>query len=158
MAKATTTASAEKDVYKMFDFTKFDADFSKFAKQFGVPNLNGNDFMAVQKKNLEAMTAANRIALEGMQALARRQAEIVRQSTEDFGKAARELSDSKSFEDTLAKQADLVKDAYESALANVRELTEMTVKSQSEAAELINARVAEGFDEFKAAIKKTAAK
>ncbi|MGF1610168.1 MAG: phasin family protein [Kiloniellales bacterium] len=164
MAKATTTtasASAEKDVYKMFDFTKFDTnftDFSKFAKQFGMPNLNGNDFMAVQKKNLEAVTAANRIALEGLQALARRQAEIVRQSTEDFGKAARELSDSKSFEDTLAKQADLVKDAYEQALANVRELTEMTVKSQSEAVELINARVAEGFDEFKAAIKKTAAK
>jgi phasin family protein len=158
MAKATTTASAETDVYKMFDFTKYEADFGKFAKQFSLPNMNGNDFMAVQKKNLEVMTAANRIALEGMQALARRQAEIVRQSTEEFGKAARELTDSKSIEDSLAKQADMVKDAYEQALANVRELTEMTVKSQSEAAELINARVTEGFDEFKAAIKKTVAK
>lgn len=158
MAKATTTASAENDVYKMFDFTKYEADFGKFAKQFSLPSMNGNDFMAVQKKNLEVMTAANRIALEGMQALARRQAEIVRQSTEEFGKAARELTDSKSFEDSLAKQADMVKDAYEQALANVRELTEMTVKSQSEAAELINARVTEGFDEFKAAIKKTVAK
>ena len=158
MAKATTTASAETEAYKMFDFTKIDTDFSKFAKQFALPNMDGGEFMAAQKKNLEVMTAANRIALEGMQALARRQAEIVRQSTEEFGKAARELSDSKSFEDTLAKQADLVRDVYEQALANVRELTEMTVKSQSEAAELINARVAEGFDEFKAAIKKTAAK
>jgi len=154
MASKTTGAPfAETDFYKMFDFTKFEADFGKFAKQFNLPNVDGSAVMKAQQKNLEAVTAANRVALEGMQALARRQVEIVRQASEDFGKAANELSGSKSFEDSLVKQADLAKGAFEQALSNLRELTEMTVKSQSEAADLLNARVAEQFDEFKTAMK-----
>ena len=56
----------------------------------------------------------------------------------------------------MVKQADLAKGAFEQALSNLRELTEMTVKSQSEAAELINARVSEQFDEFKTAMKQAA--
>ena len=157
MASKTTSAPlAETDFYKMFDFTKFEADFGKFAKQFNLPNVDGSAVMKAQQKNLEAVTAANRVALEGMQALARRQVEIVRQASEDFGKAANELSGSKSIEDSMVKQADLAKGAFEQALSNMRELTEMTVKSQSEAAELLNARVAEQFDEFKTAMKQTA--
>ena len=155
-SKTTSSPFAETDFYKMFDFTKFEADFGKFAKQFNLPNVDGSAVMKAQQKNLEAVTAANRVALEGMQALARRQVEIVRQASEDFGKAANELSGSKSFEDSMVKQADLAKGAFEQALSNLRELTEMTVKSQSEAAELLNARVAEQFDEFKTAMKQTA--
>ena len=155
-SKTTNSPFAENDFYKMFDFTKFEADFGKFAKQFNLPNVDGSAVMKAQQKNLEAVTAANRVALEGIQALARRQVEIVRQASEDFGKAANELSGSKSFEDSMVKQADLAKGAFEQALSNLRELTEMTVKSQSEAAELLNARVAEQFDEFKTAMKQTA--
>ena len=154
--KSSGASFADTDFYKIFDFTKFDADFSKFAGQFNLPNLDGGAVLKAQQKNLEVVTAANRVALEGMQALARRQAEIVRQAGEEFNKAAKELSGSKSLEDSLAKQTDLAKGAFEQALSNVRELTEMTVKSQAEAADLINARVAEQFDEFKTAIKQAA--
>ena len=158
MAKTTGTPFMGNEFTKMFDFTKFEADFGKFAQQFKMPKVDGADFLAAQQKNFEAVTAANRIAMEGMQALARRQAEIARSAAEEFGKATRELSDSKSLEDSLTRQTDMVKEAYAKALGNMRELTEMTVKSQSKATDLISARVTEGLEEIKTAITKAAAK
>ena len=52
----------------------------------------------------------------------------------------------------------LAKEAYEAALANLRELSEMASKSNGEAADLISNRVSESFGEFTGELKKTAKK
>ena len=49
----------------------------------------------------------------------------------------------------VAKQAELAKVGYEKVLANLRELSEMMVKSNSEAFGVINKRVTEALDEVK---------
>jgi phasin family protein len=129
-------------------------DFTKIAGQFKMPNFGADALIEAQRKNIEAVTAANRIALEGVQALTQRQVEIVRQAWDESASAVEKLSAAGKPEEKLAKQAELAKQVLEHGLANLRELTEMGAKSNSEAAELISQRVVEGFDEMKAEIEK----
>lgn len=129
-------------------------DFTKLAGQFKMPNFDADALMDAQRKNLEAITAANRIAIEAAQALTQRQVEIVRQAWDESASALESLSAAGKPEEKLAKQTELAKQALEQGLANLRELTEMGAKSNSEAAELISKRVVESLDEMKAEIEK----
>ena len=52
-------------------------------------------------------------------------------------------------QEMTAKQAELVRKAFEQALANVRELAEMVSKSNTEAFAIINKRVTESLQELK---------
>jgi len=60
-------------------------------------------------------------------------------------------------EEKLATQAEIARRAFETAIANVRELAEMGAKSNNEALEQINSRVSESLEEIREAIQ-TAAK
>lgn len=130
------------------DFTK-SMDFSKFMEQWKVPGLDPQALLEAQRKNIEAITAANRVAFEGVQAISRRQAEILRQSMEEMSRVMQEMAATGAPEQKMAKQAELAKQAFEKAIANMRELAEMGAKSNTEAVETINKRVAESLDEIR---------
>jgi len=130
-------------------------DFTKIAGQFKVPNFDAGTLMESQRKNMEAMAAANRVALEGAQALSQRQAEILRQVWDESTTAMTAFSSGKP-EEQMVKQTELAKQAFEQSLNNLRELAEIGAKSNSEAVEVITKRVAEGLEELKSEIKKVA--
>src|SRR5262249_2941096 len=115
MAK-TQTNSPEREPFKTTDFTKSFADFNRMFADYGKLFANGKaplfdveQVLAAQRKNVEAITAANQVVLEGVQAVARRQAEIVRRAMEDFTQASKELTAGGSPEGKFAKQAELTK-------------------------------------------------
>ncbi len=87
--------------------------------------------LASQRKNIEAFTAANQRAVEGAQAVAKRQVELVRESVEELSKATKELVTAGSAEDKMTKQAETAKDAFESAVASVNELAGLMQKSRT---------------------------
>jgi phasin family protein len=135
------------------DVSKF-TDVSKLISEFKLPGVDVESALASQQKNIQALTAANQLAFEGFQAVARRQSEILRQSIEQTTAIVTELLAAGSPEDKVAKQTELVKSAFEKALANTRELAELVTKSNSEAADVINKRVSESLEELKAAVAK----
>jgi phasin family protein len=139
------------------DMSKF-ADVSKLMSEFKLPGVDVESVLASQQKNIQALTAANQLAIEGFQAVVRRQSEIVRQTMEQTSSMMTELMAAGSPEDKVAKQADLVKLAFEKALSNARELAELVAKSNSEAAEVINKRVSESLEEVKAVVTKAKVK
>ncbi|WP_422365222.1 phasin family protein [Pelagibius sp.] len=154
---------AKFDFVSLMDPSKFveqweKIDFTAVPEQFKVPGVDAQALMAAQKRNIEAVASANKVALEGAQAVIRRQAEILRQGVEEASKAITELNAAGTPQDKLAKQAELLKAAYEASLGNLRELTEMATKSNGEAAELLTTRVSESFSEFSGEVKKTAKK
>ncbi|MBP2313056.1 phasin family protein [Azospirillum soli] len=132
-----------------------DFDISKTLGDFKVPGLDVEAIMASQRKNIEAVTAANQLAIEGLQAVLRRQAEILRASVEESSNYVNQVVAAGTPEEKAAKQTELAKAAFEKALANARELAELVAKSNSEAAEILSKRVSESLDEVKAAIAKT---
>ena len=157
MAKAQN--SFETSGVKFPDFSQLYTDYNRYFGDFSKLWQNGKafdveGFVASQRKNVEALTAANQLAFEGVQALVRRQAEIVRENVEELTKITRELTAAGSPEDKLAKQTQLAKEAFENALGHVRELTGLVQKSSSQAVDVLSKRVADNLDEVKAAFTK----
>ena len=119
------------DVGKMPSF-----DFTKLMKDFRLPGVDLATIMDREKKNIEALAEANRVAFEGWQALVHRQAEILQESIKQAVGAMQG-------EDAGTKRMDLASHAFESALSNMRELAEMAAKSQKDAFDVIRKRVEE---------------
>ncbi|MFO1055788.1 MAG: TIGR01841 family phasin [Dongiaceae bacterium] len=146
---------------KFPDFTQLYADYSRFVGDFGkffqngkAPMFDVEKMIAVQRKNVEALTVANQLAFEGVQAVVRRQAEIVRESVEDLTKMTRELTAVASPEDRLVRQTEIAKEAFETALGRVRELSGLIQKSSSEAVDVLSKRVSDNLEEVRVALTK----
>ena len=135
-----------------FDFSKF--DMSKMLGDVKIPGFDMQAIMDAQRKNIEALTAANQAAVQGMQAVAQRQAEILSQSMNEVSSVAQQLAGAGNPQEMTAKQAELVRKAFEQALANMRELAEMVSKSNTEAFAIINKRVTESLQELKSLVTK----
>ena len=144
------------DFSKYADFTKF-MDAGKMAELFKVPGFDAKAMADSQRKTVEAMTAFNRLAYEGGQAIAQRQTEIVRESVDEAMKAAKTLAEAAP-EQRLLKQAELAKESYEHLLANIRDLGEIATKANQDALDLINGRVTGMLDEVGSALNTTNAK
>lgn len=132
---------------KMPDFGEFTRMFAEL-KFPAMPDMEA--FATATRRNMEALTAANRIALEGAQAVARRHTEIMQQSMAEMTEAMRALSTTESPQAKAARQADLLKSAYEHAVGNMKELHDLMQKSHEEAMGLLNRRFSEAMDEVKA--------
>jgi phasin family protein len=135
------------------------ADFGEFGKLFSemklpaVPDMEA--FVAASRRNIETLTAANRVALEGAQAVARRHMEIVQQSMAELTEAVRTLSTVETPQAKAAKQAELLKHAYEHAVSNLKEISDLIQSSNAEAVRLLNNRFVEALDEVKALADKS---
>jgi len=110
--------------------------------------LDFNQIFSTQRRNIEALSTANQVAVEGAQAIARRQAEIARSNVENVLKASKDIMTSGTPETNLAKQADLAKSFFELALGNLREVTEMVTKSSFEVFDVLNQRASESIEEL----------
>jgi phasin family protein len=144
------------DMTKMFgNFNIPGVDMTKMFGNFSLPGVDMKAVMDSQRKNMEALSAANKLALEGMQAVFKRQAEIIKQSIEEGAAATRDFSATSSPQDSVVKQTDLAKNAFEKALTNARELSEIVAKANGEAVELLNKRFAAMLDEFKTTVGKS---
>ena len=132
----------------------WDIDVSKMLGDMKLPMVDMDAIMASQRKNIEALTNANKLAFEGIQAVARRQADVMRQMIEEISGMVSEMMSASSPEERVSKQADLAKAAYEKVLGNMKELAEMLAKSNTEAAEVITSRISESLDELKSMASK----
>jgi phasin family protein len=132
----------------------FNLDMQKTFADMKVPGVDVDAIVSSQKKNIEALTEANKLAYEGVQALFKRQAELVRQSVEEASSAAQEISKAGNVNERMAKQTEITKEAVEKTLANMREMSEMVVKSNSEVVDLLNSRFTQSLDEMKTMFEK----
>jgi phasin family protein len=129
--RAGTSMSAELDVVLVRTVTVM--------SQFRLPGVDFTALVDRERKNIEALAEANRIAFEGWQSLVRRQAEILQETMKKVVADAGQ-------EDAMKKRADLAKEGFEKALSNMRELAEMATKSQKEAFEVVRKRIEENVE------------
>jgi phasin family protein len=126
-------------------------DFTRFFADMKLPALPDMEmFLAASRKNLETLSAANRVALEGAQAVARRHMEIVQSNMAELTEAMQALAAVDAPQAKAAKQAELLKQAYQHAVTHMKELSDLIQQSNAEALSLINQRFAEAMDEVKA--------
>ena len=132
------------EIGKMFSDMKFPA---------ALPDTGA--LMAAHRRNMDALSQANKLALEGAQAVARRHMEIMQHSMTELTEHVRELASSESPQAKAVRAAELLKRSYEHAVGNIRELSDLIQRSNSEALGLLDHRFREAMDEVKALIEKT---
>jgi phasin family protein len=113
-------------------------DFTKLMSQFRLPGVDFAALVDRERKNIEALAKANRIAFEGWQRLVRRQAEMFQETMKKV------VAD--AGQEAAKKRADLAKEGFEKALADMRELAEMATKSQKEAFDVVRKRIEENVE------------
>jgi phasin family protein len=137
------------------NFPFLESDFTRIFSEFRVPGFDMESLLATQRRNIEAVSAANQLAMEGIQAVMRRQGEILRQMVEESSTVLRDMMAAGAPEQKIAQQTEVVKSAFEKALANLRELTEMVAKSNTEAADVLTKRIGESLTELKSSLQRT---
>jgi phasin family protein len=158
-----TQSTSETEVVKFPDFVKMQAETTKLMGDFAKGFANGKSPMvdfealfAAGRRNFETLTEANRLAFEGVKAIAQRQTEIARKAVEDFGKATKDFGQVGSAEEKFASQTEATKVGFEQVVANIREIANLVQKANTEVADLISRRVSDQLDEVTAALSKTA--
>jgi len=124
-------------------------DLTKMFEGMKLPGFDMTAMMDTQKKNVEALVAANRAAAAGYQDFYKKQMAIF-EETMSAAQAQMASMGENLGPDAATKQADLYKVAFEKALANMTELAEAAKKANEEAFAIVSARVKESLAELQA--------
>ncbi len=128
-------------------------EFAKLFSQMRIPGMpDGQALMDAHKRNVEALTQAQQVAIEGVQAVAKRNLEMMQQAMAEAAETMRTLTTGGAPQDRAAKQAELLKRAYDRAVEHARELSELVQKTNSDAVTVLNRRFGEAMDEVKGLI------
>ena len=133
---------------KVFDTKKIFGDM----KLPAMPDME--IVMSAHKRNMEALTAANRVALEGAQIVARRHMEIMQETMAGLSETMKDLTAVQTPSGRAAKQTQMLKKAYQDAVSNTRELGDLLQKSNIEAMNKLNTRFAEAMTELQTMLEK----
>ena len=132
-----------------------EADMMKMLAEFRLPGLpDMEQLAAAQRRNFEALSSANKVSLEGAQAVARRHTEILQQSMSEMTQAMQSMAGAQDPQARATKQAEMLKAAYERAVGNMREVADLIQKSNTEALSLLNQRFSEAMEEVKTMVAK----
>ena len=127
------------DPTKMFkDLPNFDP--TKMFKDLPMSGFDMEKLSQLHARNVEALQAANQLATDGFQSVARRQAEIMKDAMEQISGAMKDMMSAGGTDKSGAKQADIAKQMMEKAVGNMREITELAAKAQSEAFDVLTRR------------------
>ena len=129
------------------------AEYSRMFSEMKMPTLPGmpdmDGFLSLHRRNLEVLTAANKVALEGAQTVARRHMEIMQETMKEVSDAMRDVAAADSPQAKAAKQTERMKQSYERAVSNVKELADLIQRSNGEALNMLHQRFTEAMDEVK---------
>ena len=120
-------------------------DIGKIIAKFKLPGVDVAAIVESQRKDVEALAEANRQAFEGMQALAERRNEILKDSLSQWQAAMKNMTG----KDVLTNQAALAKESVQKAMNDIRELVDMEAQSRKKAWKVVQVR----FDENLASLK-----
>ena len=129
-------------------------DFSRVWADMKMPEFDVDAFIAVQQKNIEAMNMANKAAVDGWQAFAKKQAELWQAAVEDTGALAQDVAAAKEPADKIAKQAAFAKSSIEAGISNAREAQELAAKATNKTVDIVSKRWVESVEEAVAMVGK----
>ena len=120
------------------------------AKTTPFETIDADKVLAAQQRNIDAFANASQIVVDGAKALAKRQSEIVQSSVDQWMAASQGTFSMKPGEFVPADQLNKVKSAYESAMANSKDMADIAMKAQSEAAAVLTKCFMANIDDMKA--------
>lgn len=128
----------------------FQPDFSSLFSAFpGNFPASAKSLMETQRRNIQALSEAQKNAMQSWQNLTQRQVRLMSQFVQDNAGLAQEIMKEGTPEEKVARQAEIFKRAYETSVAQTQELATLLTQSGKETAEIINRRFAASINEIK---------
>lgn len=154
-AKTSESAFDWKEHQQKYSQTAKDM-FAKFHEHaHKMPKVDHEAALASHKKNLEALTDANKMAVEVMKSIAELQGQFVRQTFEDLNKMIREnMSNKPGEKKDFSISADSMKNSIQKAVDHAGKVGEVLKKSGGE----IHAHLKNHMEEHKASMHEHFAK
>ncbi|VFM95910.1 MAG: phasin family protein [Candidatus Kentron sp. G] len=157
---------AEKEVN-----SKYTVDYSKimvsldpsemmeqFARVFGGvlrhPDFDLNGILENQRKNIEALTAANKLMFEDAREMMTRQMQMFRDAMAQTVSSVTSVSKSKTTRGVADQQAKLIQLGVEKSIASMRDITESITQANAQAFDIADRRIAENMSEFRRFLQK----
>jgi phasin family protein len=134
---------------------KYFSEFQKNLAQFQVPGIDPKQWVETYERNLEAINQASQAIATGMQAYAEKQAAMLQASMEQAQAAQKEATEAGEPADKAAEQLERAKAAYEQAIKDMTEISQIMAKTNAEATEAINRRIRDSFDEMQKLLSKS---
>ncbi|MBV8271005.1 MAG: TIGR01841 family phasin [Cupriavidus sp.] len=125
--------------------------FGDYMKTLGA-KLPGFDLAALResrRKDVAALASIGLSVLDGAQAFGQKQADMARAAVSEL----QTLVTQKAEPGTAAGAVELLQQAFQKTLANLRELADIAQKTQAESLATISKRAAENVEELKALVK-----
>ena len=123
-------------------------DISTLMTQFKLPGVDVPAIVEASRKDIEALVEANKAAFESMKALGAKQGQMFKEAMQGIQDSAKSASHGVGLGDP-AKQAELVRKAFEKSISDMTELAEMTRQSQADTMAHLTRRANEHVDEIK---------
>jgi phasin family protein len=117
-------------------------DFDKLLGPYSLAGVDYSKMLERERKNIEALSEANKIAFEGWKALIGKQSEIFEETMSHAIASARK-------QDMAKARMELAKEGFEKALSDMREIAAMAAQYQHEAFNLVHERIGQHMDELR---------
>src|ERR1700730_370296 len=104
-------------------------DLKRLIEKFQLPSVDIDALIDWQRRDIEALTEANRQASEGLKALVERRNEILRETLTEWQAAVKDATSAEA----ITKRAEAAKQDVQQAIENVRQLSGMEAQSRNNA-------------------------
>lgn len=135
------------------DVTKGSEQLLNLIAGLKVPGVNMDALVASQRDNLEALSTANRAALDGMKVVGEWQMKLLQETVQELRTAVDALAKSGSPQDVVAAEVELARKAFEKAVGEMRELAGIVVKANQQATTAILQRIPASLNEIRDVLK-----
>ena len=125
-------------------------DMTAMMAQFKMPGIDMAAIVEARRKDIEALVEANAETLASMQAMARKQTEMLSEAMQGMQDAAKSPAGGGMAD--AAKQGEVVRKGFERTFANMKELAEMARHAQSDAMSRITQRATHQMQEIKSLV------
>ena len=107
-----------------------------------------DEFVAIQLRNIEAFTRAQRTMMDGGRTIVEQQLEIITSTATQAMKSAQEIMSEFDLRANLRKRFVVFKASMQDGIGNANSLAEISARSSAQAAQIAHERAVESLDEF----------
>lgn len=134
---------------KKTDSNPFTEMFEKFGQDLHLPTVDVQKMLDNQRRNLEALQQSAAASAAGASALIERQKANIEQALSEVAKVAETYRSGATPQELMARQAELARKSFDTALKNVEEAAEIVRKAGDEAIEVLRRRIRESAEEIR---------
>lgn len=125
-------------------------NLTQMLEQFKVPGVDMSAIIESRRKDIDALVAANQAALDAMQALAKKQTDLLTQAMQGVQEAASGITNGGAGMPDPTKVAELARKAYEKTLLDLKDMAEIARQAQTDAMAGISERASKSLQEIQA--------